>query len=223
MSTLRREPISLVADFDPDDLKTISFKVTNARGLVKKVALPKFTKGTGSIEELFYFVQEFREGAEDLEWVLPEELYNQFGSLLGNSAKKNWTTVLQADPGIARDAVEQFWEEVNLFKLGYMSNDALKLHSKYLMNVRKTREMTVSEFSQRIDYLHALIAEFPNVQARHTFMMMTSKTSFLKPCPTLVKFILLGLEKKFRNSTNRKLFNTFGLRKPCLINKQKKI
>ncbi|MGH7954850.1 MAG: hypothetical protein ACREOZ_02695, partial [Gloeomargaritales cyanobacterium] len=112
---------------------------------------------------------EFREGAKDLEWVLPEELYHQFGSLLGSSAKKNWTTVLQADPGIARDTVEQFWEDVNLFKLGYMSNDALKLHRKYLMNVRKPREMTVSEFSQRIDYLHALIAEFPNVQARHTF------------------------------------------------------
>ncbi|MGH7974095.1 MAG: hypothetical protein ACREBR_01115, partial [bacterium] len=155
MSSLRREPIPLVSDFDPDYLKTVSFKVTNNRGLVKKVQLPKFIKGAGSTEELLYFVQQFREGAEELEWELPEELYHQFGSLLGSTAKKNWNTILQADQGLARNTIEQFWEDVNIFKNSYLSNDALKLHRNYLLKLKKPRDITVAEFSNRLDFLHS--------------------------------------------------------------------
>ncbi|MGH7954505.1 MAG: hypothetical protein ACREOZ_00940 [Gloeomargaritales cyanobacterium] len=211
MTFFGRSPIPIISDFDPDDTEKISFKKTNANGLEKKVKLPTFNKGAGATEELLYFSHRFREATTLLEWEIPEDLYHQFSCLLGSVAKENWEALLAEDADNARDTIEQFWNDITTFKQGYLSQDALENHRRYLLTVKKPKSLTVAQFSHRLKFMNTLTMEFPNAERRHQFTNDEFKNFFHEAMPNAWKIRFANSNSRVRNLAYPELTHYFQI------------
>ena len=153
--------IPLQPEYDKGKIKTKTFKynvgpANNRRK--EEILLPTYDKGPR--EELLRMIMEFNTHADTLGWTTPNDKFTKFESLLQGIATSVWKVLIQ---DLDRNTEDGWDEAIDRFKKKKnLGGIALRNQRSYLRNLRKPRDMTVEDFSNRIQYINLLLAEFPD-------------------------------------------------------------
>ncbi|MGH7974364.1 MAG: hypothetical protein ACREBR_02465, partial [bacterium] len=158
-------PIKIHRSFDVSKVKSQKNK-TVIDGETTEFSIPVLSTITrGGAEQMLLMVKAFISASQFANWT-PEKNFLKFEMHLQGTALTAWQTTLTTSP--LRTA-NQFKLCIKAFKKKFLKSDDLFLLKDYLRELKKPRDIGVSEFFQRFVEFHMLIREFPDARAADQF------------------------------------------------------
>ena len=103
-------------------------------------------------------IMEFNWHAVNLGWVIPQETFSKFKSLLQGGAVSVWKVLIHDD--VNQDMEAGFSKAIQHLTLKKnIGGMALANQQHYLQNVRKPKEMLVEDFCNPIQYINLFLRE----------------------------------------------------------------
>jgi len=128
---------------------------------------PLFEEGTP--EEFLHFLQGFNDRSRKVGYTTGPLRHNGFEQLSTGNSLNDWTTLKQnIRPG--EDTLIDFNNILEQFKVIQINDPScVEAQKAYMRTVKKLRELTISQFVDRLNYMNPLIQELPGSDGTSKF------------------------------------------------------